>query len=56
MPSPRPTSARNERERRNEKIERKKVERGRGAIVVGMKNERETRDKRESKKNVMPLL
>lgn len=41
--SPRLASVRNEKVRKNEKVERKKVERGRGAIVAGVKDEREKR-------------
>ncbi len=40
---------RNEKERKNEKVERKKVERGCGAIVAGVKDEREKRDERQER-------
>jgi hypothetical protein len=47
--SPWLASVRNEKIRKNEKVERKKVERGHGAIVAGVKDERERRDERQER-------
>ncbi len=44
--SPRPTNVKDDRERKDEKVETEKVEKGCGANAASVKNEKETRDER----------
>jgi len=55
--SPRPTNVKDDRERKDEKVEREKVEKGCGTIAASVKNEKRNkrREMREKKMDV-PMM